>query len=206
MQPNPSVSVFLESDPTEDPWVQGKPSPEILTVVEPNVEWPRRYAQLAEKIRACLGERAIDIHHVGSTAVHGLPSKDVIDIDLIVPDPGAESNYIPALQTLGFVHTVREPSWYQHRMLRLEEPRVNLHVFGQQADEAVRHLLFRDWLRHHPEDSDRYASAKKQAVTSDPQSVTEYNERKHDVVRSIYSSIFAQLGLNPLPQQPHTTN
>ncbi|HHR3935051.1 MULTISPECIES: GrpB family protein [Gammaproteobacteria] len=78
--------------------------------------------------------------HVGSTAVEGLAAKPIIDIDLIVENPEDEASYLLALEALGYELTIREPSWYQHRMLKLHHPMVNLHVFGKDCPEYYRHL------------------------------------------------------------------
>lgn len=58
------------------------------------------------------------IEHVGSTSVPGLPAKPVIDMLLIVDDPGDEDGYVPALTAAGYAVAVREPEWYEHRVLR----------------------------------------------------------------------------------------
>ena len=66
---------------------------------------------------------------------------------MAVADPTREDLYVPALEALGYELRVREPSWHQHRCLQLASPRVNLHVFGPDCPEAIRHRMFRDWLR-----------------------------------------------------------
>src|SRR5690606_35556677 len=53
---------------------------EVLTVVEPDPRWPAQAARLAARLRAALGEHAVRVDHVGSTAVPGLPAKDVVDL------------------------------------------------------------------------------------------------------------------------------
>ena len=58
---------------------------------------------------------ALAIEHVGSTAVPGLAGKNVVDIDLTVTNPADEEAYVPALSSIGYILTVREPSWHQHR-------------------------------------------------------------------------------------------
>lgn len=68
-----------DSDPAENPWVNGPPPPEPLAIVAYNPEWPRRYQAAAAEIRAALGQMVMDIEHVGSTSVMGLAAKDVID-------------------------------------------------------------------------------------------------------------------------------
>lgn len=186
------VRVFLDGDPAANPWVAGAPQPEALSVVPYDAAWPERFTTLRGRVEAAVGDAALAIEHVGSTAVPGLPAKDVIDIDLIVSDPSREERYAPALAAAGFDLTVREPSWYEHRMFRLDSPRANLHVFGPMAAEHHRHLLFRDWLIGNADDRDRYARAKSSAVIG-AENAEDYNAAKHAVVREIYTRIFAAL-------------
>ncbi|GLY67580.1 GrpB family protein [Amycolatopsis taiwanensis] len=181
-------------DPSENPWVNGPPAPATITIAPYNPEWPRRYQTLSTAIRTALGDVALDVEHVGSTSVEGLAAKDVIDIDLTVADPRNEDAYVPALERLGYVLTIREPSWHEHRCLTLAEPRVNLHVFGPDCPEAIRHRMFRDWLRAHPEDLARYEDAKRAAVPGGGH-VMDYNARKEQVVREIYDRLFRAAGM-----------
>ncbi len=183
-----------EPDPDENPWVEGRPPSDPVVLVPYDPGWPLRFAELAAGVRRALGDAALHVEHVGSTAVPGLEAKDVIDIDLTVTDPTVEERYVPALAELGYVLVVREPSWHQHRMLRLDRPRVNLHVFGPDCPETVRHRLFRDWLREHPEDRERYAEAKRAAVPGGGH-VGDYNGRKQAVIREIYDRAFRAAGL-----------
>lgn len=188
------IATFEEGDPNESPWVLGQPKVEEIAVEPYNSNWPVLYQRLSAEIGEVLGHTVLGMAHVGSTAVLGLPAKPVIDIDLIVADPEQEDGYVPALSTLAYTLSVRERSWYGHRMLRLEEPRVNLHVFGPDCPEHIRHILFRDWLSSHPEDLQRYAQAKMLAKDG-AATVKDYNQRKQDVVRDIYQKIFESHGL-----------
>lgn len=183
-----------DQDPSEDPWVTGPPQPETIVIAPYDPEWPRRYQALAAGIRGALGDAVLDVEHVGSTSVEGLAAKDVIDIDLTVADPRDEDAYVPALERLGYVLVIREPSFHEHRCLRLAEPRANLHVFGPDCPEAVRHRMFRDWLRAHPEDRALYERAKRAAVPGGGH-VMDYNARKQDVIREIYDRLFRAAGM-----------
>lgn len=188
------ITRHTDPDPDENPWVIGPPAPEPVTIVPYNPRWPDRYTTLATRIRQALGPTVLDIDHVGSTSVPGLAAKDVIDMDLTVPDPRDEPTYIPALKELGYVHTVREPSFHEHRCLRLSEPRVNLHVFGPDCPETIRHRMFRDWLRTHPDDRTLYEAAKQAAVPGGG-TVMDYNFRKQEVIRDIYNRLFRAAGM-----------
>ncbi|MFD7659302.1 GrpB family protein [Actinosynnema sp. NPDC059797] len=183
-----------DPDPSEDPWVTGPPRPETIVIAPYDPEWPRRYRALAAGIRDALGDAVLDVEHVGSTSVEGLAAKDVVDIDLTVADPRDEDAYVPALERLGYVLVVREPSFHEHRCLRLAEPRANLHVFGPDCPEVIRHRMFRDWLRAHPEDRALYEGAKRAAIPGGGH-VMDYNARKQDVIREIYGRLFRAAGM-----------
>jgi len=182
-----------DADPDADPWVRGRPAPAPVEVVPYDPGWPVRYAEQEARIRKAMGAAALDVEHLGSTAVPGLAAKPVIDIDLTVADPVQEDAYVPALETIGYVLALREPSWHQHRLLQLDEPRVNLHVFGPDCPENIRHRMFRDWLRGHDEDRDLYARAK-QAAAGGMLEVMAYNKRKEATVREIYERMFRAAG------------
>jgi GrpB-like predicted nucleotidyltransferase (UPF0157 family) len=181
-----------------DPWVAGAAPATDIEVTGPNPDWPQYYDVLASRIRKALGWRVLQLDHMGSTSVQGLAAKPVIDIDLTVADPGREQDYVPALEAFGFQLVVREPWWYGHRVLRADEPRCNLHVFGFDSPEPVKHRIFRDWLRGNPDERDRYAAAKRQAASdanAGGEHVMQYNARKQQVIREIYHRAFVAAGL-----------
>lgn len=156
-----------------------------ITVSPYDPEWPAMYAREEARIRSALGSRVLAVEHVGSTAVPGLPAKDRIDIDLIVADSADEDVYVPALASTGYTLRTREPHWYEHRCLWNADHSVNLHVFGPDCDEYLRHVIFRDWLRTHPEDRDRYAARKFEAAAEHPLSIAHYVAGKGQIVVEI---------------------
>lgn len=192
---------FEEPDPPEgaDPWVRGGPSPMPASgVVAYDPAWPDLYESYALRIREAIGLRALVVEHVGSTAVPGLAAKPIIDIDLIVASPAAEETYVPALEGVGFEHRVREPWWYEHRMLRLADPLCHLHVFGPDAPEPWKHRILRDWLRSDAADRELYAQVKRDAAAESGaagEHMMAYNARKQDVIREIYGRAFRAAGL-----------
>ena len=169
-----------------------------IEVTDPDPTWPRQYDDLADRIRDAMGWRVLQLEHVGSTSVQGLAAKPIIDIDLTVADPDREQDYIPALEAIGFRLAIREPWWYGHRVLRAAEPHCNLHVFGFDSPELVKHRIFRDWLQGNPDERDRYAAAKREAASEASvrgEHVMQYNARKQQVIREIYHRAFVAAGL-----------
>ncbi|WP_313408570.1 GrpB family protein [Aeromicrobium sp.] len=166
------------------PWVAGFGPSRDLTITDHQPRWAEDFEALASRITDALGSTALHIEHVGSTSVPGLPAKPIIDVGVAVPDSDEEAAYVPAFEAAGFVLAVREPWWQGHRLFRCPEPRANVHVFGAEAAEPHRHRIFRDWLRSHPQDRDRYADAKRAAAAAGGH-VMEYNARKQAVLREI---------------------
>ena len=194
------IVLFDDSPPPPgaDPWVAGGTPATGIDVTDPDPSWPRQYHFLAGRIREALGWRVLQLDHVGSTSVPGLAAKPIIDIDLTVADPGREQDYVPALEAAGFRLVIREPWWHGHRMLRSDEPPCNLHVFGFDSPELVKHRIFRDWLRGNPGERDRYAATKRRAAAeanAGAEHVMQYNARKQQVIREIYRRAFIATGL-----------
>ena len=179
-------------------WLPGKAPQKGIELVDPDPRWPDRFEWLADKIRSALAEQAMVVEHVGSTAVPGLPAKPIIDIDLTVPDPADEAAWLPQLEAIGFDLVIREPWWHQHRCLTYDDPRCNLHVFPPDCPEPIRHRMFRDWLRTHPDDLIAYRNAKLRAAdvaNAAGEHVMDYNARKQPVIRAIYDRAFRAAGL-----------
>lgn len=154
-------------------------------------------------ISQTIPEQALCIRHVGSTAVAGLLAKPVIDIDLTVPDPAAESSYVPRLESVGFRLIFRDDvAGDAHRHLTFNEPNTNLHVWAPHATEPRRHELFAAWLRSHEQDRRIYAEAKRAAA--DARDSRRYNDRKAATVYDIYERIFLTDPSHHHSPQPRT--
>jgi GrpB-like predicted nucleotidyltransferase (UPF0157 family) len=159
-----------------------------VLLVDYSAEWPTLYAGEEQRIRRALGTTAAAVEHVGSTAVPGLVAKPIIDIDLAVPDSTDEATYVPALQAAGYVLRIREPEWFQHRLLRLlqgRDPAVNLHVFTTGCEEITRNLRFRDRLRSCEEDRALYARTKLRLAARTWTYLQDYADAKTAVIEEI---------------------
>jgi GrpB-like predicted nucleotidyltransferase (UPF0157 family) len=132
------------------------PSSGPVRLVKYDPAWPALFEREETRVRATLGTLALQIEHVGSTSVPGLAAKPVIDVVLVVDDSADETAYVPALGRQGYVLRIREPEWHQHRMLKGPDNDVNMHVFSDGCPEVERMLAFRDRIRQHPDDRDRY--------------------------------------------------
>jgi GrpB-like predicted nucleotidyltransferase (UPF0157 family) len=137
-----------------------------VELAEPDPSWPRQFVAIRLMLDDALGTSATRIDHIGSTAVPGIPAKPVIDVQVSVPDLEAEEAYRPRIEGIGWPMLASEP---EHRFFRPpdDQPRT-VHVHVCQAGSAWEraHLLFRDYLRAHPDSAKDYAALKRRLLVT----------------------------------------
>jgi GrpB-like predicted nucleotidyltransferase (UPF0157 family) len=165
-----------------------RPQPRLqgrIELAEYDERWPLLYAREEQRLRRLLGGRVVRVEHAGSTSVPGLAAKPIVDIVLEVPDTRDEGAYVEPLETAGYTLTIREASWYEHRLFKGPDTNINLHVFSRGCSEVDRMLIFRDWLRSYTADRDRYLQAKRELAAHAWEYVQDYADAKSEVVREI---------------------
>jgi len=156
-----------------------------VQVVPHDPEWPRNFERISKRINSALGDRALRLEHVGSTSVPDLPAKPIIDVLLVVADSANESEYVPILEGCGYLLRIREPLWYEHRMLKNLVNSVNVHVFSKGCEEIDRMISFRDWLRLHAPDRELYARTKQALAQREWKYIQNYADAKTEVIEEI---------------------
>jgi GrpB-like predicted nucleotidyltransferase (UPF0157 family) len=133
----------------------------MIEVVPYRPQWSLEFTALAGDLRRVLGDAALRIDHIGSTAVTGLCAKDVIDVQVTVKslEPSIAQRLIAA-------RYVAPPGvWQDHspadepaasgawaKLLFREsvgERRANIHIRTKGSPNQRYALLFRDFLRSH---------------------------------------------------------
>lgn len=163
----------------------------MIEIVPYRASWPEEFATLGGSLRATLGERALAIHHIGSTSVPGLDAKDVIDMQLTVADldapldePLRRAGFLPKA---GFFEDHRPPGMtlkpeeLEKRLVGYEGRRVHLHVREAGRFNQRYPLLCRDYLRAHPLAAAAYAEVKRQLARRFPDDVEAYCDVKDPV-------------------------
>lgn len=162
-----------------------KPHNAQIILLEYDPCWPKLFDRESKRIRTALGNKALQVEHVGSTAVPGLCAKPIIDILLIVLDSSNESSYVPDLEEAGYTLRIREPEWFEHRLFKGPDTDINLHVFSKGASEVDRMLRFLDWLRTDNFDRNKYARVKRDLAQREWRHVQHYADAKDSIVQEI---------------------
>lgn len=156
-----------------------------IQLQESDPAWPALYAREEVRIRATLGGKVLLLEHVGSTSIPGLVAKPIIDLVLAVADSADEKSYVPPLEAEGYILRIREPDWFQHRLLKGPDTNINLHVFSPGAAEIDRMITFRDHLRTNAEDLRLYEATKRELAARDWKYVQNYADAKSAIVLEI---------------------
>jgi GrpB-like predicted nucleotidyltransferase (UPF0157 family) len=171
----------------------------MVEIVAYNPDWPVEFQQIAERLWQGLGNLALRIDHIGSTAVPGLMAKDIIDIQITVA--ALDQQISSAMAKMGYsppkvpkqdhrLPYFEGPDSEWEKLIFCEPPgqrRMHIHVrvFGRANQRYP--LLFRDYLRTHPGVAASYEELKRLLAQSlaDPQT---YPEVKGPVVDIIYQA------------------
>ena len=141
----------------------------MVAIVPYRPGWAAEFARLERRLDDILGMRSLRIDHIGSTAVPGLASKDVIDIQVTVArladaDPLAAAGFRaqPFLRDHVPPGAVDDEREWSKRFFNLpdDERRGNVHIRVDGRANQRYPLLFRDYLRAHPSAAEAYGRLK----------------------------------------------
>jgi dephospho-CoA kinase len=143
---------------------------------DPDPEWGRLAVLIAARISTAAG--GLPVEHIGSTSIPGLAAKDVIDLQLVVPDlttadrlaiplglagfPRLAGSYLDNIHPVPGVPASADPAGWDKRLHGNADPgrNVNLHLRVRDAPNRRHALLFRDWLRADRPAREQYQSVK----------------------------------------------
>ncbi|MGD2026683.1 MAG: GrpB family protein [Anaerolineales bacterium] len=146
--------------------------------------WIDLFQREANLLRTALGENALQIEHIGSTSIPGMPAKPIIDIMVAVGSFSQATGLILLLETLGYVYkphdTVPERLFFSKESAP-EHKTHHLNLTTLHSGFWENQLPFRDYLRTHEEMAAEYLALKKHLVERyahtqeiDPEGKTEF--------------------------------
>ena len=154
-------------------------SPDLKLAIEPyNPEWPVRFEHERRRLAAALGEAALDIQHIGSTAIPGLASKNIIDLFIALDGPPTAHEALTALSQRGYESYGNSPIDPETLWLwrcEAEGPAFVAHLCDHRRSWLTTAVNFRDYLLAHPEEKQRYVDAKIQAARQKDPGILKYS-------------------------------
>ena len=164
-----------------------------LVIVGYDTRWPRFYDEEKTNILRVIRPMVTAIEHIGSTAVPGLAARPIIDILVGTRQLDDATWCIQPLKTLGYEYVPEHEKLNQvRRYFRkgnapgTERGATNyLHITVFEGDYWNDIILFRDYLRKHPEVAQEYTELKKTLAIRAGSDQESYMNAKADFVQDI---------------------
>lgn len=135
---------------------------DAMIIADYSPAWPEQFAVVGAQLRSALGDVAMRIDHIGSTAVPGLAAKPIIDLQVSVANLDPVESYRAKIESCGFVWRSDNPELIKRYFRELPPcPRTHLHVRRSGSFSEQLALLFRDYLRVDASRAAEYAELKR---------------------------------------------
>ena len=172
----------------------------MIVIHSYNPAWAQEFEAMRAALQDTLGPRALRIDHIGSTSVPGLGAKDVIDIQVTVHE--LNQKLVQKMVNAGYQHLGNIT--HDHVPLGAEEdPRLLEKLFFNQSQDQRRAnihmriagnpnqrypLLFRDYLRAHPNSARSIELIKREIAKRHADDIEAYYDIKDPVYDLIWEA------------------
>ena len=159
-----------------------------VEVVPYNSDWKTLFENEKQLLESIFLPAEVEIHHIGSTSVPGLSAKPIIDIMLAADSLGQIEKVTPGIEAAGYEAKGENGIPGRRYFQKHDENgvrKVHLHSFEKGSHQLYRHLVFRDYLRTHPQEASKYADVKEKAARKYEFDIDSYIAEKSPIVKEL---------------------
>jgi len=157
----------------------------LVRLVPYATEWKVYFEREKVALEALLGSMILAIEHIGSTSIPGMVAKPIIDIAIGVVDFEEAKTCIPLIESLGYEYKGEFGIPHRHYFVKGDPRLFHIHMSEVSCAEWQNTLLFRDYLRIHPDMAEEYAQLKLQLAKKHPQDREAYLDGKTAFVEKV---------------------
>lgn len=159
-----------------------------VAICEHQPEWEQSASECIAELKAIFGDRAVDIQHIGSTAIPHIKAKPIIDIAV-----GVESfdlgGLLPRLEA-GGRYTKSHNRFSSDLLYVVERDGVRthqIHILLYGCEQWHNYVDFRDYMNAHPSRAEEYEALKSRLVDECENVQTRYTDGKHEWMETALS-------------------
>lgn len=163
----------------------------LVRLEEHHAGWARVFAEEAARLADALGDLAVRIQHVGSTAIPGLIAKPILDIVVALPSLDAADAAERLLGAIGYEVIPEDPVPDRLFLVKGTPDARQIHLSLCDLASACwrSHVLFRDELRAHPEQAAAYAALKRDLAARYPADRAAYTAGKAPFILGVLATV-----------------
>lgn len=148
-------------------------------------EWDKEAKRTIEELKCLLGDIAIDIQHIGSTAISSIHAKPIIDLVIGVYDLNDIMKYIAVLGENGFLFRGKDipgQVLFVKGDFEKDYRTHHIHVVKWNDDAWNHYINFRDYLNAFPEKAMIYDERKQKLAIQFSEERRQYTEGKRQLI------------------------
>lgn len=151
-------------------------------------QWDEIAVQTIKTLKSILGDDAIDIQHIGSTAIPAIKAKPIIDIAVGVTDFDKVMLHNEQLQQVGIFY---RGSDVEHQLLYVMGDMENdtrthhIHIVKWNGTEWKKYIRFRDYLNANGDVALQYQKLKEELESKYAGDRAVYTNGKQDMINKI---------------------
>ena len=153
--------------------------------------WETEFSIVKEQIQELWDGNVLDIQHFGSTSIHGIYAKPILDIAVVLKS-FADMD-VDTMKQAGYDYCGPQNQEKDRYLFALRgENQISLHHLHcyEPGNEDFRICIgFRDYLNSHPEDANTYSELKQKLAKQFPDDRSAYTSNKWNFVQSIYDKL-----------------
>lgn len=148
-------------------------------------EWKDEFESEKEKLLSILNGNIIDIQHVGSTSIEGCHAKPVIDILIGIESLELGETLIPLLVEQGYIHKFNVPGEVYFKKQSNGLTTHHIHIAPINGQVWKNQILFRDYLKLHPEKLQEYIELKQRLAIQFADDRDKYSKGKKEFILQV---------------------
>ena len=160
----------------------------MVTLMPDQEEWKENAESAIEKLKQLLGDAAVDIQHVGSTAISSIHAKPILDLVVGVRRLDDILPYVELLKQHHIIFRGKDtPGQFLFVIGDFEEDTRthHIHVVKWNGTQWKHYIHFRDYLNTYPEKSKLYEDCKKRLALQFSADRKQYTAGKQDLIEQL---------------------
>ena len=159
----------------------------IVELEEYNPKWADDYKKEEKLLKEVLGDKIIEIHHIGSTSIPGLKAKPVIDILIVIKSLNDISEIEEILKNYDYENRGRQGVSDRYFFAKgSEDARTHyIHFVEPNSNTYYNQVYFKKYLIEHPEYIKKYCDLKQDLASKYANERPKYTQGKNEFITNV---------------------
>lgn len=153
-----------------------------VAIIPHQAEWADIARRTIAQLHGIFGSAAIDIQHIGSTAIRGIQAKPIIDIAVKVRSFADLTDVLPALESAGY--SQQHNRFSSNLLYVIQSPEGirthQIHILPEGDEQWRNYVDFRDYMNAHPDKAKEYETLKQRLAAECNNVQTAYTDSKRE--------------------------